>query len=288
MKIALLKISIVLLFILLASPAVAALLFFHSPSKEFGIGQEFKVDLLLNTEGESLNALEGKIIFPKDFLELKEIKDGNSIINLWTERPEMKESGRIVFSGIVPGGFRGENGFIFSAVFITKKSGLDKITLEGIRVLKNDGLGTKASARAEDFGLSVSAKTRIIEEPIEIRDSNPPEKFRPEIAQNQDIFDGRYFLVFATQDKQSGLNHYEVKEGFFGRFVLAESPYLLEDQRIGKIIYVKAVDKEGNQKIESLYPPKWYKENSIIVIIVVVFLAILLLFKRTLWKKFIK
>jgi len=59
-----------------------------------------------------------------------------------------------------------------------------------------------------------------------------------------------------------------------------ESPYLLKDQKLKSFIYVKAVDKAGNERIATLaprYPLKWYEkwENWIIIIIVTFILYLL-------------
>ena len=54
--------------------------------------RQFQANILLNTQGDKINAIEGKIIFPSDKLELKEIKeelnvkvpeDEKSVSNLW-------------------------------------------------------------------------------------------------------------------------------------------------------------------------------------------------------------
>jgi len=81
------------------------------------------------------------------------------------------------------------------------------------RALINDGLGTPASVKVFDFSFSLSAQPKIVTpEPVKIQDSDPPEKFQPEIAQGQEIFDGKNFLAFAAKDKGSGIARYEVRE----------------------------------------------------------------------------
>jgi len=105
----------------------------------------------------------------------------------------------------------------------------------------------------------------------------------PEVSRDPNIFDGKWFLVFATQDKGSGIDHYEVLErrelkiqklGFskekslHSKFYIlnpwrvAESPYLLKDQELKSYIYVKAIDKAGNERVATLSPRnllKWYE-----------------------------
>lgn len=96
-------------------------------------------------------------------------------------------------------------------------------------------------------------------------DGTPPEPFEPEIAKDPSMFEGKYFLSFATTDKTSGIDHYEIIEadrrGYQRRttrkaeWKIGESPYLLEDQSLRSIIKVKAVDKAGNEKIAEIIPP---------------------------------
>lgn len=275
------------------SKANAAELFFNSKVQKLGIGQEFRVDLFLNTENDELNAVEGNIVFPDELTELKEIRDGNSIISFWVERPKVVEKGKIVFSGIIPGGYKETKGLLFSAVFFAKKDGEGGVAIHEIQALKNDGLGTPASVKVSDFLFSITAYPGVVpQESAKVKDSNPPEKFKPEISQVKDVFDGKYFLVFATQDKGSGIDHYEVREGLWNGFVTAESPYLLQNQKLDKKIFVKAVDKADNKRTEILYPPNfrpWYKNYWILGILIIIGLAIAGVILRTiLWQKFIK
>ena len=79
------------------------------------------------------------------------------------------------------------------------------------------------------------------------KDTIPPEAFDIEIPQDPSIFEGKYFIIFSTIDKQTGLDYYEIKEGEKD-WQRGQSPYLLEDQRLESIIRVKAVDKAGNER----------------------------------------
>ena len=114
------------------------------------------------------------------------------------------------------------------------------------------------------------------------QDTEPPEEFRPEIGQDPEIFDGKYFLVFVTQDKASGIAGYFVHETTRKKdatlidtkdWTEAESPYVLKDQKLRSYIYVKAVDKAGNERIamvEPRYPIRWYEIWWVWVIIIII------------------
>ena len=265
--------------------ALAAELNLTSDIKEFGISQQFQVDLMLDTEGEIINAIEGEVVFSKELLEIKEIRDGDSIINLWVERPSIRPTGRVIFSGIIPTGFAGvlspyyegyRPGKIFSLIFISKSEGEEVIDLKNGKVLLHDGLGTPAQLTVLSFKIKISREIALTPTPSVIEDSFPPESFKLEIAKDPSIFEGKWFLVFATQDKGSGIDHYEILEkgqrGSFQELIgliwkkkwqKGESSTLLEDQNLKSHIYVKAIDKAGNERIATLPPQnllKWYEK----------------------------
>ena len=295
------KIKIIIVVCLLLLPAVpifAAEISFDAKIKEIAVGERFEVGVFLNTEEEYINAVEGKVIFPENLLELKEIRDGNSIVNFWIERPKIKSgpegeqvpygaSNQIAFSGIIPGGYAGEKGLIFSAIFRVKNEGEGIIEIQEAKTLLNDGKGTEASLSISNLQFLISKQVPSPQIPIsEIKDIEPPELFEPMISQDPEIFDGKYFLVFLTQDKGSGIDYYEVCEGK-RQCVVAESPYLLQNQSLDREIIVKAIDKSGNERIVTLpaqKPAIWYK-NYLILAIIILVIAIAYLMWKFLWRK---
>jgi hypothetical protein len=247
-------IGIILFVVIRGLPAEGAQLSFSPASQSFGVGQIFEVNILLDTQKEDINAIEGIINFPSDILNLKEIHDGESIINLWVERPKInnQQQGTINFTGIIPGGYTGGNGKIFSLVFQTEKEGESNIIFQNGKALINDGKGTAASLILEPANYEVSETLPLFQPEVKI-DKEPPEPFQPEISQSPEVFNGKYFLVFNTQDKISGIDYYEIKEGQ-RQFVKADSPYLLKNQWLYDEIIVRAADKAGNIR-EALVSP---------------------------------
>ena len=295
---------------LVAFSSQAAQLHLTSQTREIGVGQQFQVDLMLDAEGESINAIEGKITFSKELLEIKEISDGDSIINLWVERPHQRQAtsdkrqatsdkrqGEIIFSGIIPTGFAGvlspyyegeRPGKIFSLIFTSKSEGEGTVNLENGKVLLHDGLGTPAKLGILNFEFRIlKREVRIPDSRFPIpEDKDSPEDFKPEIASNQNVFEGKYFLVFAAQDKGSGIDRFEVKETRNkkqGTWIEAESPYLLRDQKLKSYIYVKAVDKAGNERIavvEPRYLIRWYEFPLAWIIIVIAGIIAYLIWRK--------
>src|SRR3989344_5310183 len=79
-----------IVFFMLATPVwvSAAVLFSEPVHIEATPHQRFEVSVFLDTQLDDINALEGQIVFPGDLLELQEVRDGNSIVNFWIERPQ--------------------------------------------------------------------------------------------------------------------------------------------------------------------------------------------------------
>ena len=284
----------ILLFV--APPVFAAEIYFEAPN-QLGIESKFETTLFLNTEKEEINAIEGRITFPRNLLDLKEIRDANSIVNFWVEKPKTDPIGKIAFSGIIPGGYHGSRGLLLTLIFISKQEGVGTIELQEAKTLLNDGRGTSASLRVSDSKFSISKQIPTSQTSIsEVKDKRPPESFVPEITQSPDLFDGKWFVVFAAQDKGSGIDYYEVKESrqrivsIFSRWILAESPHVLQDQGLRSYVSVRAVDKAGNaqvQKIPPRNPLAWYENYENWIILILGF-AIIYAMKKLLWREYLK
>ncbi len=255
-------VSLLVLFNLSEDRVFGAQILFNASKDSIVVEEEFSVDISLDSERKSVNAIEGEVAFPQEFFEVKEIRDGSSIMNLWIQRPEINQ-GSIRFSGITPGGYNGDRGLLFTVIFKAKKIGKENLLAKNMQALQNDGNASKLPIGERTVSIIILPATESFPRMLPIEDTDKPEKFTGEIVQDDQIFEGRTFVVFATQDKGSGVGHYEVKEGFFGDYTVASSPYVLQDQSADKKIYIKALDKNGNSEISVLTPAKWkpwYKE----------------------------
>lgn len=243
------------------------------------LSDKFKVEVILDSK-EAINALEGELVFAGDYASLEAVSDGNSIINFWIQRPQTTADNRLEFAGIIPGGFKGGKGNLFTMIFKSKYplNGGEKIpsfiVAKKIRGFVNDGQPSAIKLVFSPIELAMPAEA-VEEKP---KDYTPPENFTPAIGRDPLMFAGKYFLVFGTQDKDSGVNYYEVKEGdqSFGR---AESPYLLENQLLTGLIFVRAVDYAGNIRQAAVRPLRYSFPYKIffIVLIALVILGYLLL-----------
>ena len=237
-----------------SNKASAAELFFEPRETNTEIGYVEKVEIFLDTsDGENINAFEIDVEYPSEFLKLKDWSDGNSIINLWIKEPK-NNNGIFSFQGIIPGGYGdNEKGLLMTLYFESRKEGTAEIKIKNnSQILLNDGFGTKAEPHFSQAVINIelpkeeSPKDKPL---LEFTENIPPEPFIPIISNSDRIYGGNYFLVFSTQDKNSGINYYEVSEGK-EPFRIAQSPYLLRNQKLDEDVRVRAVDKAGNIRTE--------------------------------------
>lgn len=237
--------------------------------EEIGTGENILVKLTLDSREQSVNAIEGRIVFPADILSLEQTSQADSILSFWVEPPEEKQSGEIVFSGIVPGGYNGADGHVLSFDFLAKKNGIAQLNIEDVKVLLNDGKGTELGTLTAGFNFTIGIKEAGTETEKQtssvFNDNTPPEPFTPAVSRHEDMFDGQWFVSFYARDNNLGIDHYEIIESTkklnFDEdnsekvdWIEAESPNLLKDQNLRNHIYIKAIDKAGNETIASVEP----------------------------------
>ena len=255
----------VLSYVFVFSYADAARLFFETEVTEVGVGQRMEIALYIDAQGEVINAVEGKVAIGPLML-VESIRDGNSLVALWTERPTAEDPSEIIFSGIIPGGWGGAKGSIFSFVVETTAQGVAAIDLGTARVLLHDGKGTETELQIETLVLGIDAALPIIDLVSDEEDIEPPEPFTPLVGHQASLFSGDYFLSFVAQDKGSGIDHYEVQETDelladerLGAWQTITSPYRIQDQTLGSYVYIRAVDRAGNIRVALFHDPTLFE-----------------------------
>lgn len=240
------------------------------------------VALILDTEGQKINTIEGELGISTD-LKIKNISDANSLINFWIEKPVIK-GGLITFAGIVPGGYQGQ-GIILSLKLdnsnLNTKNFNNQVWVKSFSALLNDGSGQSAKVKINGL-LSDPNITKQLEEVS--NNLSYPEIFLPQIVKSSSLPSEDYYLVFGTQDKSSGLAYYAVYESAWPVFNIAknnqslawiktDSPYKLKKQNLRGYIYVKAVNHNGNVRIMRLSPQfslGWLYEHWFISLIIII------------------
>lgn len=221
----------------------------------FGVGDEFYIDLVVDPKDISINGIEGKIEVSEG-LKVIGIENGQSIVKNWIETPVVTNS--FVFSGIIPNGFSGylnsdqkEKGLVFRVLLKAESVGKKSVFVKDLSITKNDGIGTLL-------------KVPSVEKLLNVKEVGAGLRYRSEdfvkptiyyeIVSNQDIFEGKYFLVFNAQDDRSGIKEVSIKERGHKDFKKIESPYLLEDQSRKGIITLRAIDNSNNETIVKIKP----------------------------------
>ena len=212
-------------------------------------GERATVAVTLNSEDEDVNAIEGTLTFPEDRWTFQEIRTGNSIVSLWIQEPSSPTCSdgvcRILWSGIIPGGFSGRHGIVFSIELSARRAGSSRFEIHNARVLLNDGSGSPATLRLAAAEIVAVGKSAEPLSPLISLDRTAPEPFTPEISRTPLAFDNQWFVSFNARDRETGVAYYEVREGS-GEYVRAENPYLLKDQTLRSRVVVRAVDYAGN------------------------------------------
>lgn len=298
------SLNIALLILFLWPGLVSASLLYLDPADgTYGPGDNFAVNIKLELDSDCVNTIEGLVAFPNDYLNVLDFITGDSFLNLWIKKPaitdlaEVNNKGILQFAGGIPGGYcgripgdPGESNIVGKIIFqipslIISDIERDELVIDILntsRVLLNDGQGTEDNLVTRGAVINFSSqpvRTKEDWRDIISSDTIPPEPFVIELRQDDRIFNGQYYVIFSTTDKQTGVDHFEILEirseekigakpkiGFFERFFVrkrlapewkeAKMPYLLEDQTLQSVIKIKALDKAGNERIVEYIPPK--------------------------------
>lgn len=251
----------------LPQTSLAGVLSFQSESNTIAPQQEILVTVLVDTEGVKINGISGSVVYNHEELELVEVWSGDSIVPLWIEnpRPTPGVEGLLSFAGVIPGGYNGNNGTVFSLVMRTlSTSGESVLNLGNIILTKHSETGERIPGRGENLTLEISPFSGALAQTTR-HDTIPPEPFDPIVARGQDLFEGKHFVVFNTEDYQSGIAYYEILETSeqLSPEVLdspalswqpATSPAEIKDQSLGSYIYIRAHDNVGNTQLAILPP----------------------------------
>ncbi len=249
----------------------AATISFDSSLPVVHVGDTVTVHVQVDTERQTLNAIESTVVFPSNLLTYESADDGDSVLSLWVQKPTLVGTSQIHFSGFTPGGFVDTHAPLLTLTFKVIAVGQGTLVFNDTSLLLHDGSGTEASVKKLplEFNVGAGVPTAVVPTP----DTELPEHFVPEILNDPDVFEGHTALIFATSDKGSGMDHFEIREGWWGKYERVQSPYEIKHQALDTELYIRAIDRAGNVRQEIFYPHNWclwYKAPKIIGTIVVI------------------
>lgn len=278
------------LFLLQVTLVEAASLYISPNSTTLYRGDNERFTVRLDvSEDQCVNAVDAVVQY-SDNIEPVDVSTGGSIFSIWIEEPTIDRENRTVsFAGGIPNGYCGRidgdprltNGLVDiifqSPGFMIGGGGngtsSDEATLsfaDSTAAYLNDGFGTQIPI--ETYGTSIelihSAGSSVQNDWVDYvnEDVDAPNAFSINLETTSNAFSGDYFITFNTSDKQSGVSYYEVMEepldeaNFFrwgsegAPWIETRSPYVLKDQSLNSTIYVRAVDKAGNEYMAVLVP----------------------------------
>lgn len=294
--------------------ASAASLYIDPPFSQLNRGDTVSLAVRLDVDeavNECVNAVDAVIHYSDNVLPI-DISIGESIFNVWVETPTIDTTNKtITFAGGIPNGYCGRvagdprltnvlTEIVFQSPGFTiggssnpeAQISFDEVTTAYL----NDGRGTKAPLTTYPASITLhdrpgSNLSNPWQSEVEA-DRTPPEEFSITLEKGDGEYSNRYYIVFQTTDKQTGVDHYEVMEEpltQFGSFQWgrADAPwvrvphppvYVLDDQSLNSIIRVKAIDKAGNEYVATLVPDESVRTLSgSQVMLIVLGLALLLL-----------
>lgn len=283
--------------LLAPSLASAATLYVQPEKGTYGLGDTFIAEIRMDNEGTCINAASVDVSYSTDALRAVDFSKGGSILSLWIEEPAIDtEKGTVRFAGGIPGGYCGRvqgdpvlsnvlGKIVFTVVGASAQRALVRIEPSSQAYI-HDGRGTPAPLTGEGASFTVVPEPQNAENPwiAAVRsDTTPPDPFVVTVESTRGVFRGRYYAVFSTVDKQSGLDHYEIMER--GSWKTVTSPHELRDQYLRGPIMIKAVDKAGNERlgeyVEGSQAPRVFEPgNYILAILVIAALLALGLYMR--------
>jgi hypothetical protein len=222
-------------------------------------------DVMLDPETESINAFSGALSIPSEYMDIDSISTSGGIASFWLVSPRISKErdfnkrSRIMFEGVLPGGFDGVRspyyegvrpGKLFSVTLKPIQSGNAIIVFENIDLRLHDGKATKIIPAVNQLAIAIpDIKTlpridSLKREPKELTDIS----LQGFLAQDESVDNGKWMLIirdeaiertptgyFVAESKRSNpreIKKYEWKE--------ASNPYILKYQSRNRFIHMKA------------------------------------------------
>lgn len=254
------RMIIAAVFLFLPGITFGASIYVTPDNETYGVGDTFVAEVRVLPD-DCINAVDVEVHYPNDVLRAVDFSKGSSILSLWVREPALEhERGVVSFSGGIPGGYCGRvqgdpslsnvlGRIAFTVIGTSDKAQID--VGDRSRLYAHDGLGSELDPEKGPASFTLLSEPQLSENEwiAEVKgDTVPPEAFAVEVHSTRGVFSGRYYLVFTTTDKQSGIDHYELYER--GAWRTITSPHELRFKSL-EDIRVKAIDKAGNERLAS-------------------------------------
>ncbi len=136
----------------------AATLFASSPTTQVKSGDSFDVTVRVDSQGQSFNAAQATVQFPKDLLQIKSVDftSAASAFNFWVEEPTFSNTaGTLNFIGGATNGLNGAAIPLLKITFVSKNSGNAVVSLNDGAITAADGSGTNILSSVQPVRIMV-------------------------------------------------------------------------------------------------------------------------------------
>lgn len=160
----------------LANPVEASTFSITPSSGTYSVGSTFDVTVVLDTQGQSVNAIQMQLAFPPDKLQLVSPQVGNSIIQIYTTPPRYDNAlGTVSIVGGIPNGINVSSGLVAKLTFRVRSLGTATMRFTGeSQALLNDGQGTNSLNNTA--GASFKLELPPSQGPLVLSDSHPDQE----------------------------------------------------------------------------------------------------------------
>ena len=209
----------------------------------------FSSEVWIEAGDTPINAIEGSLQLPKG-IDIQNVSVANSSMTQWLQEPYyIPSKNSISFAGGVMEGIAPHQ----KARLFTVYGSSTQMTAANFSLTASaysaDGTGAQEPVQT----VTVTAPAAPIMNPS-ANDHTPPTNLAVDIGRDPSLFNDQYFLSMSAVDSESGIDHYEVKEGVNGVFHRVDSIYVLKYDPGSTYIEVHAVDKAGNVEVYRSIP----------------------------------
>ncbi len=158
----------------LAVDVHAASLYLAPQTKTPGANDTISVDVIINSDDQSINAAQATVSFPTDILEIVSVDTSGSIFNFWVEEPHFSnENGTLRFVGGSPKGKIGDALTVLRMRVKVRGVGNAQMSLSQAVVTANDGKGTNILTSMAGTNVTIGTQDttpkseEVVQEPAE-------------------------------------------------------------------------------------------------------------------------
>lgn len=220
----------------------------------------FSSEIWIEAGDTPINAIEGTLQLPKG-IDVQSVSVANSSMTQWLQEPYYVPSkNSISFAGGVMEGIAPHQ----KARLFTLYGSSTQMTAANFSLTASaysaDGTGAQEQVKT----VTVTTPAAAVTNPA-INDHTPPKNLVVDIGRDASLFNNQYFLSMSAVDAESGIDHFEVKEGLNGVFHRVDSLYVLKNDPGSTYIEVHAVDKAGNVAVYRSIPQEF--SNGLYVLV---------------------